>query len=50
VIEVIEQQPGAAIAHAELACGLRQGTGPIDLLQEGDLAGADGMSRTQIDA
>jgi hypothetical protein len=50
VIEVIEQQPGAAIAHAELAGGLREGTGPIDLLQEADLAGSDGTGRTQIDA
>jgi hypothetical protein len=49
-IEVIEQEPRAAIAHVQLAGGLRERTGPIDLLQETDLAGADGTSRTQIDA
>jgi hypothetical protein len=50
VIEVIEQEPRAAIAHVELAGSLRERTGPIDLLQEADLAGTDGTSRTQIDA
>jgi hypothetical protein len=49
MVEVIEQQPGAAIAHPELAGGLRERAGRLDLLEQRDLPGSDRASGGDID-
>src|SRR5579875_1998964 len=49
MIEVIEQQPRATIAHAELAGRLRERAARLDALEQRDLAGADRAPRTEVD-
>jgi len=50
VIEVIEQQPGAAVAHPELAGGLREGARRLDVLEQRDLPRSDRAPGSQIDS
>jgi hypothetical protein len=49
MIEVIEQQPCAPVAHAELARGLRERAGRLDVLEEPDLSRSDRASGRKID-
>jgi hypothetical protein len=49
VIEVIEQQPGAPVAHADLAGRLRERPACLDVLEQGDLPGADRAAGSEID-
>ncbi len=49
VIQIVEQQPCSAIAHAELTGGLGQRARRLDALEQRDLAGTDGAPRTEID-
>jgi hypothetical protein len=49
MIEIIEQQPRAAVAHAELAGRLRERSARLDALEQPDLARADRAARTEVD-
>src|SRR5437016_12857779 len=41
-VEAIQQLPGAAVAHVQVACGLRQRTALPDVLEQRDLARSHG--------
>jgi hypothetical protein len=49
VIEVVEQQPGAPIAHPELASRLRKRAARLDTLEQGDFPRADRAAGSEID-
>src|SRR5262245_18113011 len=49
VIDVVEQQPRAPVAHSQLARRLRQRAGRLDALEQRNLAGTERAVRTQID-
>ena len=49
MIQVVEKLPGSAVAHAEVARRLGEGAAVLDVLEQRDLAGADGPLASEID-
>jgi hypothetical protein len=48
VVHVVDQEPSAAVGHAELAAGLRDRPGLRDRLKQTNLFGAEGATAAKI--
>jgi hypothetical protein len=50
MIQIVNQQPGAPVGHAQIPTGLGNRPGAVDFFEQVNFSGPDGPARFEVDA